>query len=131
MDHDDRPDDSNKNRHAPGSVNEEVSGTGQRFKGAVKREVGDAIDDRRGVVNEPAANVTAQRDADIAVRCELRRIRTFDEGELGRALQALDADLAFVFADAKPDLGTRRKLDPGVEDLELARCRSISVRNLK
>ena len=45
MDNYDRPDDSNKNRHAPGSVNEEVSGTGQRFKGAVKREVGDAFDD--------------------------------------------------------------------------------------
>ena len=47
MDKHDRPDDSSKNRHAPGSVNEEVSGTGQRFKGAVKREVGDAIDDER------------------------------------------------------------------------------------
>ena len=45
MDNYDRPDDSNKNRHAPGSVNEEVSGAGQRFKGAVKREVGDALDD--------------------------------------------------------------------------------------
>jgi uncharacterized protein YjbJ (UPF0337 family) len=45
MDRHDRPDDSSENRHAPGSVNEEVSGTGQRFKGAVKREVGDAIDD--------------------------------------------------------------------------------------
>ena len=45
MDNYDRPDDSDKNRHAPGSVSEEVSGTGQRFKGAVKREVGDAIDD--------------------------------------------------------------------------------------
>jgi uncharacterized protein YjbJ (UPF0337 family) len=45
MDRYDRPDDSNENRHAPGSVSEEVSGTGQRFKGAVKREVGDAIDD--------------------------------------------------------------------------------------
>jgi uncharacterized protein YjbJ (UPF0337 family) len=47
MDNYDRPDDSNKNRHAPGSVSEEVSGTGQRFKGAVKREVGDAIDDEQ------------------------------------------------------------------------------------
>ena len=45
MDKYDRPDDSDKNRHAPGSVAEEVSGTGQRVKGAVKREVGDAIDD--------------------------------------------------------------------------------------
>ena len=43
----DRPDDSKQNRHAPGSVSEEVSGAGQRFKGAVKREVGDAIDDER------------------------------------------------------------------------------------
>jgi uncharacterized protein YjbJ (UPF0337 family) len=47
MDNHDRPDDSKKNRHAPGSVSEEVSGTGQRFKGAVKREVGDAIDDEQ------------------------------------------------------------------------------------
>ena len=47
MDNYDRPDDSSKNRHAPGSVQEEVSGAGQRFKGAVKREVGDAIDDER------------------------------------------------------------------------------------
>jgi len=45
MDNYDRPDDSSKNRHAPGSLSEEVSGTGQRVKGAVKREVGDAIDD--------------------------------------------------------------------------------------
>ena len=46
MDKHDRPDDSDKNRHAPGSISEEVSGTGQRVKGAVKREVGDAIDDK-------------------------------------------------------------------------------------
>jgi uncharacterized protein YjbJ (UPF0337 family) len=45
--HNDRPDDSTRNRHAPGSVSEEVSGTGQRFKGAVKREVGDAMDDEQ------------------------------------------------------------------------------------
>ena len=45
MDNYDRPDDSKKNRHAPDSISEEVSGAGQRFKGAVKREVGDAIDD--------------------------------------------------------------------------------------
>lgn len=45
MDKYDRPDDSKENRHAPGSVSEEVSGTGQRVKGAVKREVGDAMDD--------------------------------------------------------------------------------------
>jgi len=47
MDNYDRPDDSKHNRHAPGSVNEEVSGTGQRIKGAVKREVGDAFDDEQ------------------------------------------------------------------------------------
>jgi uncharacterized protein YjbJ (UPF0337 family) len=40
-----RRDDSNENRHAPGSVAEEVSGAGQRFKGAVKKGVGDAFDD--------------------------------------------------------------------------------------
>ena len=45
MDRHDRPDDSSKHRHAPGSMNEEVSGAGQRFKGAVKREIGDAFDD--------------------------------------------------------------------------------------
>ena len=45
MDRYDRPDDSNENRHAPGSVQEETSATGQRFKGAVKEAVGDAIDD--------------------------------------------------------------------------------------
>ena len=45
MDRTDRPDDSDRNKHAPGSIAEETSATGQRFKGAVKREVGDAIDD--------------------------------------------------------------------------------------
>ena len=45
MDNYDRPDDSKQNRHPAGSVSEEVSGAGQRFKGAVKREVGDATDD--------------------------------------------------------------------------------------
>ena len=45
MDNYDRPDDSKKNRHAPGSVSEEVSGAGQRVKGAVKKAAGDAIDD--------------------------------------------------------------------------------------
>ena len=47
MDNYDRPDDSNKNRHAPGSVQEETSATGQRVKGAVKEAVGDAIDDEQ------------------------------------------------------------------------------------
>jgi uncharacterized protein YjbJ (UPF0337 family) len=41
----DRPDDSNAPRHKPGSVPEETSATGQRFKGKVKEEVGDALDD--------------------------------------------------------------------------------------
>ena len=46
MAHDyDRPDDSNAPRHKPGSVAEETSATGQRFKGKVKEEVGDALDD--------------------------------------------------------------------------------------
>ena len=46
MAHDyDRPDDSDAPRHTPGSVAEETSATGQRFKGKVKEEVGDAIDD--------------------------------------------------------------------------------------
>ena len=47
MDKYDRPDDSSQNRHAPGSIAEEVSGAGQRFKGAVKRATGDAIDDEQ------------------------------------------------------------------------------------
>ena len=46
MDQNDRPDDSSQNRHAPGSVSEETSATGQRFKGAAKEAVGDAIDDK-------------------------------------------------------------------------------------
>ena len=41
----DRPDDSNAPRHKPGSVAEETSATGQRVKGKVKEEVGDALDD--------------------------------------------------------------------------------------
>lgn len=40
----DRPDDSNAPRHA-NSVAEETSATGQRVKGAIKEEVGDALDD--------------------------------------------------------------------------------------
>jgi len=40
----DHPDDSNKPRHNPG-VAEETSAAGQRFKGKVKEEVGDALDD--------------------------------------------------------------------------------------
>jgi uncharacterized protein YjbJ (UPF0337 family) len=46
MAHDiDRPDDSNEQRHASDSVAEETSATGQRVKGAIKEEVGDALDD--------------------------------------------------------------------------------------
>jgi len=45
MAHDyDRPDDSNAPRHA-NPVTEETSATGQRIKGAIKEEVGDALDD--------------------------------------------------------------------------------------
>jgi len=40
----DRPDDSNAPRHRPNSAAEETSATGQRFKGKVKEEVGDAVD---------------------------------------------------------------------------------------
>jgi uncharacterized protein YjbJ (UPF0337 family) len=46
-DYDDRPDDSKQNRHDPGSVREEASATGQRFKGAVKNAAGELIDDER------------------------------------------------------------------------------------
>jgi uncharacterized protein YjbJ (UPF0337 family) len=41
----DHPDDSSAPRHTPGSVAEETSATGQRFKGKIKEEVGDALDD--------------------------------------------------------------------------------------
>lgn len=41
----DRPDDSNDPRYTPGSVSEETSATGQRVKGKLKEEVGDAFDD--------------------------------------------------------------------------------------
>lgn len=40
----DRPDDSDAPRHA-NPLAEEASATGQRIKGAVKEEVGDALDD--------------------------------------------------------------------------------------
>ena len=45
MDHD-RPDDSNQNRHEPGSVREETSATGQRVKGAMKNAAGELINDQ-------------------------------------------------------------------------------------
>ena len=45
MAHDiDRPDDSPAAKHA-NPLGEETSATGQRVKGAIKEEVGDAIDD--------------------------------------------------------------------------------------
>ena len=40
----DHPDDSNAPRHDPG-IGEETSATGQRFKGKVKEEAGDMLDD--------------------------------------------------------------------------------------
>ena len=40
----DNPDDSNAPRHA-NSIAEETSATGQRVKGAIKEELGDALDD--------------------------------------------------------------------------------------
>ena len=42
----DRPDDSNAPRHA-NSIAEETSATGQRVKGAIKEEIGDALDDEQ------------------------------------------------------------------------------------
>lgn len=43
----DRPDDSNQNRHKPGSVREETSAMGQRVKGATKNAAGELINDQR------------------------------------------------------------------------------------
>jgi uncharacterized protein YjbJ (UPF0337 family) len=43
----DRPDDSTSPRHESGSVSEETSATGQRVKGKLKEEVGDALDDEQ------------------------------------------------------------------------------------
>lgn len=67
MAHDtDRPDDSNRPRHA-NSVAEETSATGQRVKGAIKEAVGDAIDDEsmeeKGA-RENAAGKNRQRKND-------------------------------------------------------------------
>ncbi len=45
--HIDRPDDSHAPRHKPNSTAEETSAAGQRFKGKVKEEVGDALDDKQ------------------------------------------------------------------------------------
>lgn len=41
----DRPDDSAEPRHKPDSLREEVSGAGQRAKGAAKEAFGDMTDD--------------------------------------------------------------------------------------
>ena len=43
----DRPDDSNANRHDPGSVAEETSATGQRIKGAIKDAAGELTGDEQ------------------------------------------------------------------------------------
>jgi uncharacterized protein YjbJ (UPF0337 family) len=40
----DHRDDSNKPRHDPGSVAEETSAAGQRFKGSAKNAAGEAFD---------------------------------------------------------------------------------------
>ena len=61
MAHDiDRPDDSNRPRHA-NSVAEETSATGQRVKGAIKEAVGDAIDDK-SMENKGARENAAGKD---------------------------------------------------------------------
>ena len=62
----DRPDDSNAPRHA-NSVAEETSATGQRVKGAIKEEVGDALDDEEMEEKgerENAAGIDRQRKND-------------------------------------------------------------------
>ena len=61
MAHDiDRPDDSNRPRHA-NSVSEETSATGQRVKGAIKEEVGDMLDDE-SMENKGARENAAGKD---------------------------------------------------------------------
>jgi uncharacterized protein YjbJ (UPF0337 family) len=67
MAHDyDRPDDSAAPRHAPSSVSEETSATGQRAKGAIKEAVGDAIDDeemeRKGQRENAAGKIRQQKN---------------------------------------------------------------------
>ena len=42
----DHKDDSHRQRHEPGSIAEETSATGQRFKGAVKNAAGELINDQ-------------------------------------------------------------------------------------
>jgi uncharacterized protein YjbJ (UPF0337 family) len=68
MAHDiDRPDDSNARRHGKDSITEETSATGQRVKGKIKEEVGDAMDDEemedKGA-RENAAGKNRQRKND-------------------------------------------------------------------
>ncbi|HYB97236.1 MAG TPA: CsbD family protein [Vicinamibacterales bacterium] len=68
MAHDyDRPDDSAAPRHATNSISEETSATGQRIKGKIKEEAGDAIDDEQMEdkgARENAAGINRQRNND-------------------------------------------------------------------
>jgi uncharacterized protein YjbJ (UPF0337 family) len=62
----DRPDDSTQRRHA-NSVAEETSATGQRVKGKIKEELGDAFDDEETEekgARENAAGIERQRKND-------------------------------------------------------------------
>jgi uncharacterized protein YjbJ (UPF0337 family) len=66
MAHDiDRPDDSPARRHA-NSAAEETSATGQRIKGAIKEEVGDALDDEameeKGARENAAGKIRQQKN---------------------------------------------------------------------
>ena len=71
----DRPDDSNAPRHTPGSVAEETSATGQRFKGKVKEEVGDALDDE--AMEEKGRS---EKEAGRPAEEERRRLEAQDVG---------------------------------------------------
>jgi uncharacterized protein YjbJ (UPF0337 family) len=57
----DRPDDSNVNRHRPDSTSEEVSAFGQRVKGKIKEELGDIADDK-GLEDKGARENAAGRE---------------------------------------------------------------------
>ena len=66
MAHDiDRPDDSPARKHA-NSLAEEASATGQRVKGAIKKGVGDAIDDEemeeKGERENAAGNIRQKKN---------------------------------------------------------------------
>jgi len=66
MAHDiDRPDDSPATKHA-NSVAEETSATGQRVKGAIKEELGDALDDEdmedKGARENAAGKIRQQKN---------------------------------------------------------------------